>query len=454
MADVLVHLHEVHTGEGGDGEVQSRGVAEHEQTVGADAVGDQLQGGAGSLGLPEGVVAAEHLVAGVHGVEGLLTPGAVLVMLVETLLKGVLADLVNGLAEQVAALVLLVLQGVQGGAQTRVVHRDLGGVDEELQIPTAEAAEGVEPGVATRLQLDLGEEPADRGTADAVLQMLAEPHVQTAVGGDLQVNVQKSRGLLLEVHDEEDTVKLLGIRHEFHGRAEVHIPRLHHLVGVTPRDGGVLHIHRGPLVARGILEATRTADHAADTGLQGQLLVGTDVEGLGDGGHHVTALKALTAQLQKSVVALHIVVVGGAQLSRDQVALARDVVAGGTGEHRLVREGDDVVVLVHDLEDEARLALLVGLGVDAVVPHHGDHAVQPRPQGVGDLHAVVDLVARVIGVLPEGAEIAVHPDGVVGIGGDVEEVALAHLGDGYGSQEVAELVLVDLSSSPDPGGSL
>ena len=312
----------------------------------------------------------------------------------------------------------------------------------------------MEPGVATRLQLDLAEEPADRGTADAVLQVLTEAHVQTAVGGNLQVDVQKSRSFFLEVHDEEDTVKLLGIRHEFHGRAEVHIPRLHHLVGVTPRDGGILHIHRGPLVARGILEATRTADHTADTGLQSQLLVGTDVEGLGNGGHHVAALKALTAQLQKSVVALHIVVVGGAQLTRDQVALARDIVAGGAGEHRLVGEGDDVIVLVHDLKDQTRLALLVGLGVDAVVPHDRDHAVQPRTEGVGDLHAVVDLVVGVIGVLPESAELTVHVHGVVGIAGDVEEVALAHLGDGYGGEEVAELVLSHLSPSPDPGGSL
>ena len=37
-------------GEGGDGEIHARRVAEHEQTVVADAVGDQLQGGAGRLG--------------------------------------------------------------------------------------------------------------------------------------------------------------------------------------------------------------------------------------------------------------------------------------------------------------------------------------------------------------------------------------------------------------------
>jgi len=44
--------------------------------------------------------------------------------------------------------------------------------------------------------------------------------------------------------------------------------------------------------------------------------------------------------------------------------------------------------------------------------------------------------------------------GLVGIGGDVEEVQLAHLGDGHGGQEVAEFVLADLTLSPNPGGSL
>ena len=454
MADVLVHLHEVHAGEGGDGEIQSCGVAEHEQTVVADTLGDQLQGRAGGLGLPEGVVAAEHLVAGVHGVECLLTPGAVLVMLVEALLEGVLADLVDGLAEQVAALVLLVLQRVQGGAQARVMHRGLGGVDKELQITATKAAEGVEPGVAPRLQIDLAEEPADRGAANAVLQMLAEAHVQTTVGRHLQINVQETRGLLSQIHNEEDTVKFLGIRDESHGRAEAHIPGLHHFVGVTPRDGGVLHVHRGALIACGVLEAARAADHAADAGLQGQLPIGADVEGLGDGGHHVALLKAITAEAQKSVVALHIAVVGGTQLTRDQMALARDVVAGLTGQHGLVRVGDDVIVLVHDLKDQPRLTLLVGLGVDAVVPHHRHHAVESRPQGIGDLHTVVDLVVGVVGVLPEGAELTVHPDGVVGIAGDVEEVALALGRNGHGSEEVAELVLPNLSPSPDPGGSL
>ena len=379
VADVLLHLQKIHAGKGGDGGIEACGIADREEAVLTDAVGDQLQGGTGCLGLPKGVVAAEHLVTGIHGVKGLLPPGAILIMLVKTVLKGILTDLVDGIAEKIPAPVFLVVEGVQGGAYARVMHRHPWSMDEKLEIPTAEAAEGMQPGVPPCLQVDLAGKATDSGAAQAVVQMLAVAHVQAAGVGNLQVNIQKSRRLLPQVHNEHNPVAIHGFRRNLSGRAKARIPRFHHVSERATDNGGGLHIHGGHGGAGGVFEASCAADFYGQAGLQDQFLAGTDMKILGNSRHCTAFCKTVATKVPKAVVALHIIVVGRAQLTRYELALSRYVISGFAGQHALVGAGDQVILPVQNLKDQAGLSHTVGGGINAVVPHHHSHAILTHP---------------------------------------------------------------------------
>ena len=73
--------------EGGDGDGRLSGGADFQQTVRPLALGHEPQAGRGKIVLSEGVITAQGLVPGIHGVQGLFPPGAVLVMLVHAVFQ-------------------------------------------------------------------------------------------------------------------------------------------------------------------------------------------------------------------------------------------------------------------------------------------------------------------------------------------------------------------------------
>ena len=136
----------------------------------------------------------------------------------------------------------------------------------------------------------------------------------------------------------------------------------------------------------------------------------------------VTFTRAATAEMRsrlaEAVVALDIIMIGGAELSRDERSLARDIVSGQAGKGVFTCVIKDGTRLVGDLIDQPRLTLLVGLGIDAVVPDRDSHVVMAVLHVVGHVHSVVDLIGGIVGVLAEGGQLAVQPNGIVGVRGD------------------------------------
>jgi hypothetical protein len=86
-----------------------------------------------------------------------------------TVQQRILADLVDGIPQKIAAAKLFPLHRINCGAKTGIMYGDGFAEQEELQIAATEAAEGIHVSVSACLQAQCAAEVSDRSATPTIL---------------------------------------------------------------------------------------------------------------------------------------------------------------------------------------------------------------------------------------------------------------------------------------------
>ena len=177
--------------------------ADGEQSVRAETLVYEHEIGACVVGLLECVIAEEDLIAAIEGVECLLAPGAILVVLVHAEAEGANAGIIDTLQEVVVKYSSLFGHGIVDVLHAYVRGGD-GLLEVDLKVAASETAEGAEPFVFALLCLELkAEVTATDQTADlADLEVLTVCNKELLLDGRGELKIGITGDLTTKVNED------------------------------------------------------------------------------------------------------------------------------------------------------------------------------------------------------------------------------------------------------------
>ena len=403
--------------EGGNGDGCTRRRAQLQQAVLALGECQQAKVFAGEVEFAEGVVAGQHLAAGVEGVQRLLAPRAVLIVLVHTAQQRPTADLGDAIVQRVVQMQLWALvHGIARREHAGFVDRDRPAVDDQLQIPAAQPPEPVDE-LRPRgpCGAGYGKAPAAYAGAHAeILKVLAEAHIHDGVLGTDHVQRQIAFIKVAEIQQQEYAVT----RGRFKMQSAFGGQRGRGLAGhsaeILPKQSGKLH----PLAdvsAAGLLKRTLCDDYRGQTGIHAELT---------DGARH--ALSGLVHAY------------GGPEGSflRDapreaEAELRRDgrngtVHIGGDGaDGRVCSAGAENLPVAEQLKPQARRLAAIAEGILAGIPALNAQPVSAGTHQRGHFGTLHRFGGGKVGILGGGHAHAVDEGDKLTLNADVQAVSTA-----------------------------
>ena len=358
---------------------------------------EEPQTGSGKAGLTEGIVAAEHLVAAVHGVQRLLPPRAVLVVLVHTKPQGSHGGIVDLLPAGGTGVKGQLCHGVHGGMQPCMMQHN-GLLRQNLQIPAAQPSEWLHMDIFSGLcavfhaEIPLSDEPRHC----TVHQMLAVGDHNSL--GSFAVQSQRENACFLSAQIQQEP-----------GAA------------VAADDGAGAKRLQRQVVNR--------------TGMQLRVIAG---------GHGGVPWRFGGSGVVKHTVAL---------LLGDELFPVRHIsgafaalgVQTGEGQHRIA---------CGYFEEYTGLTGAVGAGGCAMIPDMEKHFVFSLAAEGCQIVGVGNLAVRKIGVLPEGSQCSVDIQRVVCVGGDSKHYRIFGTFQRKVYGKIREFVVFRVDIFPDPNSLL
>ncbi len=399
VVQIFPALRDIMQGKRRNHEVHLNGITDRQQAVLPPVFGHQFQGGPGETVLPEGIIAAEHLVAAVHGIQGLLPPGAVLIMLMHAQVQGLHAHIVNLLLERIQTGPLPLRQHIHGRRDSKLLHRH-GLLGADLQIAAAQPAERIAVHVAPLLRpVEDAEVPAaDDPPHPPVLHMFPIGDGDILGTGRIQLQAQEPHLLAAQVIDYGVIINPCALH-------PIHIRQKNKLVN-GPETQWQLLLHR-----RRRTEIRKLPRHPA-------------------------------------VLPGGVIAVAQPQLAGDDMHPVVQVCPAHAGEGLPAAPAQYPFLPCQLIEQPRAAPVIGGGGADAIVPHHDGQAVLPLPAHIRNVHLVIHLVIGEIRILPPRRQLSVHIGGIIAVRRDAQHRPPGLIGKAV--HELPVLVRPGAVIAPDP----
>ena len=217
--------------------------AQFQQSILPQRKGQGPQALPGLRKLAKGIVARKHLIAGVHSVQSLLPPGAILIMLVHRAAESMLGHREYLIHQTVGAFERAVTpNGVFHFLHTHMIDRHIVAVEEQLQIAAAQAQEPVDKPISPGSCLPAHRKvPATHiGPHPQVIQMLTKTDIHPGSHRTDCVYVQIAHRFRPQIQDQVDTVRLIGRKPDTVARHQVILRHIGQLLPLPERKGSKL----------------------------------------------------------------------------------------------------------------------------------------------------------------------------------------------------------------------